>query len=325
MQVIGVLVCSLELAFPVSAWAGPGTRSPCAPQPRATRVVNVKNPKFGAKGDGVTDDTAAIQKAIDAVAGTGTGTGGAVTIPRGTYMINAVARKGRSGLSMGSNMTLRMEPAAVLKALPNSARESSILLVSGAEHVDIVGGTLEGDRAGHQGTEGEWGMGLQISRSRFVNVQGVTARECWGDGFYVTNSSSGITFCQVVASHNRRQGLSIVGGDGILVKESTFTDTQGTDPQCGIDVEPCGEQTARNLLITDCTVSHNAGGGLPAGHHTRYGIRPSSAGPASATTGSSATRPLASRSLPAAATPSRTTPSVPPKAMGCCSGARPWA
>lgn len=261
MQVFGFLACSLALAFSAPAWSGPAAGSPCAPPPSSNRVENVKNPKFGAKGDGATDDTAAIQKAIDAVAGTG----GTVAIPRGTYLINAVARKGRSGLSMGSNMTLRLDPAAVLKALPNSAPEYAILLVSGAERANIVGGTLEGDRGAHLGTEGEWGMGIQISRSRSVTVQGVTARECWGDGFYVTNGSSGITFCQVVATHNRRQGLSIVGGDGILVKGSTFTDTQGTDPQCGIDVEPNGGQTVRNLLITDCTVSHNAGGGIAGG------------------------------------------------------------
>jgi parallel beta-helix repeat protein len=223
--------------------------------------VNVKSPKFGAKGNGTNDDTAAIQKAIDAVAGTG----GMVTIPRGTYMINAVARNGRSGLSVGRDMTLRLDPGAVLKALPNAAQDYCILLVSGADHVNIIGGTLVGDLGAHLGTEGEWGMGLQISRSRSVVVQGVTARECWGDGFYVTNGSSEITFCQVVADHNRRQGLSIVSGDGILVKDSTFTNTKGTDPQCGIDVEPSGGQAVSNLLITGCAVTNNAGGGISGG------------------------------------------------------------
>jgi hypothetical protein len=46
--------------------------------------VNVK--EFGAVGDGVTDDTAAIQAAIDAVS---TGSGGDLHFPAGTFVINA--------------------------------------------------------------------------------------------------------------------------------------------------------------------------------------------------------------------------------------------
>jgi polygalacturonase len=42
----------------------------------------------GRKGDGETDDTAAIQAAIDEVGGTG----GTVLVPKGTYMVDAVAR-----------------------------------------------------------------------------------------------------------------------------------------------------------------------------------------------------------------------------------------
>jgi hypothetical protein len=43
--------------------------------------VNVKDPRFGAKGDGVTNDTAAIQAAIDSI------TSGTVFFPPGTYNI----------------------------------------------------------------------------------------------------------------------------------------------------------------------------------------------------------------------------------------------
>ncbi len=259
IQVRSLWMAALALAFSTSAWTG--AVSPCAALPRSAKVANVKSPKYGARGDGRSDDTAAIQKAIDAI----TGTGGTVTIPKGTFMINAVARNGRSGLSLGSDMSLRLDPDAILKALPNPAEEYSILLVSGVHDVTITGGTLEGDRNTHRGTGGEWGMGLQISRSRQVVVAGVTARECWGDGFYVTNASSGITFCGVVGDHNRRQGISIVSGEGILVKDSTFKNTQGTDPACGIDVEPNEGQTVSNLVITDCTVTNNAGGGIAGG------------------------------------------------------------
>ena len=46
-------------------------------------IFNVQN--FGAKGDGITDDTAAIQRAIDAAAAAG---GGQVYVPTGTYIVS---------------------------------------------------------------------------------------------------------------------------------------------------------------------------------------------------------------------------------------------
>src|SRR5688572_14852423 len=47
---------------------------------RPSSSINVLN--FGAKGDGITDDTEAIQAAIDSA-----GRGGTVNIPRGNYMV----------------------------------------------------------------------------------------------------------------------------------------------------------------------------------------------------------------------------------------------
>ena len=56
--------------------------------PRETRretVFNVKDPPFGAKGDGLTDDASAIQKAFTAATQAG---GGVVFLPPGTYRVS---------------------------------------------------------------------------------------------------------------------------------------------------------------------------------------------------------------------------------------------
>lgn len=236
------------------------TKRGCAPAPTSSLVVNVRAVAYGAKGDGVTDDTAAIQRAVNAVAGTG----GTVGVPDGTYMVNAVAQ-GSMGIRLGSNMTLRLSPGAVLKAIPNASANYAILAVSFANRVNIVGGTLLGERSAHTGSRGEWGMGLSISNSDQVVVDGVTAKECWGDGFYITDRSTNVTLCHVTADHNRRQGLSVTSVDGLVVRSSTFKNTAGTEPECGIDFEPNDGQTINNALVTGCTLANNAGSGFQCG------------------------------------------------------------
>ena len=64
------------------------------PGPPKMRAAAVDGPKlsgdvkaFGAKGDGVTDDTAAIQKAVDLVYARG---GGMIFFPPGTYLVTSV-------------------------------------------------------------------------------------------------------------------------------------------------------------------------------------------------------------------------------------------
>ncbi len=236
------------------------TEKGCAPRPTSSLVVNVRAQAYGARGDGVTDDTAAIQRAVDAVAGTG----GTVRVPDGTYLVNAMAQNSK-GIRLGSNMTLSLSSGAVLKAIPNTSAKYAILAVSYAHHVNILGGTLLGERSAHKGSGGEWGMGLAINNSDHVVVEGVVAKECWGDGFYITDQSTNVTLCHVTADHNRRQGLSVTSVDGLVVRNSTFKNTTGTEPECGIDFEPNDGQTINNALVTGCTLTDNAGSGFQCG------------------------------------------------------------
>src|SRR5262245_30786456 len=97
-----------DVPFTSHAFPATGASTNRTMPARLNDVINVKD--FGAKGDGVTDDTAAIQAAINYAYTLGPrepAKGAEVFIPRGTYLLNSpplvldgkvVNQKGSMGL-----------------------------------------------------------------------------------------------------------------------------------------------------------------------------------------------------------------------------------
>src|SRR5579871_4628834 len=87
-------VGAFAVARPVTGATTPVTDS-------AEREYDVR--KFGAKGDGKTLDTPAINKAIDAAAATGVGT---VYFPVGSYLCYSIRLKSKIRLQLASGATI---------------------------------------------------------------------------------------------------------------------------------------------------------------------------------------------------------------------------
>ena len=242
-----ILLLAVSVPTNLQAFAG------CSVKPTSSLVVNVRD--RGAKGDGKTDDTAAIQRAIDEIAGTG----GTVYIPDGTFMVQGTGKT----LRLGSKMTLKLADRAVLKVIPTAAPQYTTLRIVKATDVTVIGGTLHGDRKEHKGKKGEWGMGIHIgSEAARVAIVGVTSRNMLGDGFYVSGVVD-VALCSVSAINNRRQGLSIIEANRVLVTNSLFRDTHGTRPSAGIDMEPNKpDQSITNVRIEHSKFINNAGDGI---------------------------------------------------------------
>ncbi|MDO5769599.1 MAG: glycosyl hydrolase family 28-related protein, partial [Psychrobacter sp.] len=220
-------------------------------------VINVTDAGYGAKGDGSTDDTAAIQKAIDDVSQAG---GGTVVIPKGTYMIDAETK-----LFMRDNVTVKMQDETILQAITNDAGHYSIIYFSQVNNAHLVGGQLIGDLDTHTGKGGEWGMGIRISDSQNIVIENVTIKKLWGDGIYIggnKGTTEDIILYNIMGDSNRRQGVSIVDGDGIKIINSVFKDTNGTAPGAGIDIEPNDNNRVTNVEILSSQFLNNEGYGI---------------------------------------------------------------
>lgn len=92
---------------------------------------------YGAKGDGVADDTAAIQNAINDVVAAG---GGKIFVPNGTFLVNAKLAIAGNYIYFGGD-----GPGSRIKAGPGLTGQTYVLEVSGRRHdVEIAHLYFEG-------------------------------------------------------------------------------------------------------------------------------------------------------------------------------------
>jgi hypothetical protein len=101
--------------------------------PTREEAYNVKN--FGAKGDGITDDTKAVQKALNTVSKIK----GTVYFPKGTYLIDAT-----QSLTVKANTKVIGEGlSTIIKAKNGGGFASSLMILSGSSiqisHINLDG------------------------------------------------------------------------------------------------------------------------------------------------------------------------------------------
>lgn len=252
----------LTASLAVSGTALPALASVYVPptRQRGSTIRNVRN--YGAYGDGSHDDTTGIQRAIDSLPSTG----GTVFVPAGTYLVDATRN-----IRLRSLMHLKLDPGAKLVAKANAAERSYVVNAYKVNDVEISGGQIVGDRDRHLGTTGEWGHCIMIRGCKRVTVRDIRLSKAWGDGLSVGASngtttvlSEYVAIANIVATGNRRQGLTIGRSRNVSVYDSEFSYTSGIKPGCGIDIEPdpFGTSLTDTVRIENCWIHRNAGNGV---------------------------------------------------------------
>ena len=230
---------------------------------------------FGAKGDGMTDDAAAIQKAIDRCSAEG---GGVVLMPRNHVFLSGP-------VELKSNVELHLEATATLKVNPNESiyklsafgenRGEGMLWLwaNDAENISITGkGTIHGNGIAFMGAElGDSYELKPLADQTFdprphvltlKNVQNLTIRDVTiKEGAYWTVHLIGCNEA-VIDGINLLNNLKIRNGDGIDLDHSKNVRianchiTSGDDCIClknRREFEQYG--SCHDIVVTNCVMS----------------------------------------------------------------------
>ncbi|MBK5395980.1 right-handed parallel beta-helix repeat-containing protein [Pseudomonas sp. TH39(2020)] len=251
-------------------------------------IFNVQN--FGAKGDGITDDTAAIQSAIDAAAAAG---GGQVYMPTGTYIVSGGEEPSDGCLMLKSNVYLYgdgMGATTVKVADGSDTKITGVIRSAYGEETHDFGVsnlTIDGNRDNTTGKIDGWFNGYIPGEAGYdsnVTLDSVEIKDCSGYGFdpheqtvnmviknsvshgngldgFVADFLSDSTFENNVAYDNDRHGFNVVTSTHDFTMTNNVAYNNGSN---GIVVQRGSENipSPSNITITGGEVYGNGAEGV---------------------------------------------------------------
>jgi polygalacturonase len=251
----------------------------------ATKLCDART--HGAKADGVTKDTKAIQAAIDACASAG---GGTVRLSGGTFLTGPVLLKSHITLDIAKGAVLLGSPDRADYPMVTFARNQTVQpLVSAvnAVNVSITGeGTIDGNGkvwwdyiagakdAGVLGNDHPRPMGVVFDHTKHVRMEGVTVQN---SGFWqiVPYYADDVTIrnVRILAPKSPNTDAIDPFSSSNVVIDHVFSST-GDDNiaiKSGAINSPGPDAPSRNITITDCTFEN--GHGLSIGSEIAGGVQ----------------------------------------------------
>jgi len=193
--------------------------------------------------DGSVDYTDYIQKGIDENPN--------VIFPDFPVLVND------KGISLKSNSNVVFAKNSKVILQPTQKFDYQIIRMHRTNNVKLYYPVIVGDRDGHLGKGGEFGMGISIRNASDCEIYNAYVSNCWGDGIFFSDLSKNITLYNPVVDNNRRNGISVVFADGVKIYNMLSSNTNGTAPESGIDIEPDHNYQEDNNILLESPITFN--------------------------------------------------------------------
>lgn len=185
-----------------------------------------------------------------------------VTINPGDYWIT-IPKAWSHRIQVSSNTEVVLNGIIRLRA--NSFKGYKILDLFG-HNIYLHGkGSIVGDKKVHRGTDGEWGMGVNVSGGSNIKISGITIKGCWGDCIYIGGKATNVFIRNCILDGSRRQGVSITYAGKVFIENCTIKNIKGTRPEYAIDVEP-NANCAVDYVLIKRVKAINCNGGFMSWH-----------------------------------------------------------
>ena len=225
-----------------------------SPAAAGQKVYDIRD--FGAKGDGKSLCTQAIQNAIDKCAGSG---GGAVCLPPGAYLTGTVY--------LQSNVTLELDTGCTLLGSPDKADYGppcklangqtfgywAIIAGKGLEHIAIRGrGTIDGQGANFKYKDGPRPKNLYLEDCRDVLIEGLRLRAA-GSWMQHYRNCDRLTIRDIAVFNHvayNNDGLNIDSCRDVVITGCNIDSDDDAVVLKSLSTKPC-----ENVVISDCIVS----------------------------------------------------------------------
>jgi len=201
----------------------------CSQIPGLSRTVSAKTTHvdvraFGAKGDGKTDDTAALQKAHEA--------GMPVYYPKAPEFYRITSTISVRGSVFGENAQIRFTQ-------DGSGRTTIFKVIRNESPIEFSGLVLDGEY--RTGANSEFSHGIELYAAKDIHIHRNIIQNVYGDCVYLGSYQSAFACTNVVIENNflsnpRRCNVAVVCASDVMIRDNLISKVN--DYVCAIDLEP---------------------------------------------------------------------------------------
>ncbi len=219
-----------------------------APAVDAAGITTVNVVNYGANGKDQTDDTIAIQKALNTALSSTDPV--KVVVPKGIYFVGSPDSETTRSLKIYSNTTLELEEGAVI-VRSNRAPSTYIISIAGYHNISIKGGTFNGNAANCLKARAI----MSLRDIDGLNIEDVVFQNFCGTHAVIIDGVHGLNVNRCTFS-----GFKPFADTPEEYRSQTNATSYWAAEALHIDFNFLTERSMRDVQVTDCTFKNCASG-----------------------------------------------------------------